>query len=441
MKTKAIGKYVVALCLFACSALGQSLTHGPVVGGVVGSSAKVFVRTDVAATVAIRYGTDPNLVTYSTSSSFVTSSTNDFTKTIPISSLTSETKYYLNVTVNGTPALSAPYPSFKTFAFPNRTRNFNFVVMSDFTTVQNLGSHSQTYASALAEGPAFAFIGGDFDHRNPDMLSAKRNMFKDLYGYTTVCPRCYMQEFVVNTLRQMPIIHQWDDHDAGGNNLDRNYLNWGLSQQVFQEYVPTYTLPTVSPGIWQNFRYAQVEGFVLDCRSQRDPELDFDDASKSMLDGVPLGATGQLQWLENALVASTAKWKILFSSVTVNPTTKFPDGWAGYQTEWNALKSFIDSHGIKNVVIVSGDLHLGAIDDGTHGSGTQTAFPEMCVLQPNGLGDCPTTNDPGVWTQGTYQGTCSGYGLVTIQTNPDRLTFQAVDEFGIRHITYTITAQ
>src|SRR5256885_16217810 len=39
-------------------ASGQVLTHGPVVGGVTGSEAKVFVRTDQAGSVALRYGTD-----------------------------------------------------------------------------------------------------------------------------------------------------------------------------------------------------------------------------------------------------------------------------------------------------------------------------------------------------------------------------------------------
>jgi len=113
MKARMIGKTVAALCLlFAPATLGQTLTHGPVVGGVFGAVANVFLRTSDVATVAIRYGTDPNLMTYSVSSSFTTSLTNDFTKIIPLSGLSPETKYYLNVTINGTPVLTAPYPSF-----------------------------------------------------------------------------------------------------------------------------------------------------------------------------------------------------------------------------------------------------------------------------------------------------------------------------------------
>ena len=207
-------------------------------------------------------------------------------------------------------------------------------------------------------------------------------MFKDLYDANTP----YMADFVNLILQQTPIIHQWDDHDAGMNDIDRTYPDWNLSQKVFEEYVPRYPLPSVTPGIWQKFSYAQADFFVLDCRSQRDPKLDPDDENKSMLDGNDLGAAGQLQWLEDGLLSSTARWKIIFTSVNINPTTNFPDGWAGYQTEWNFLRSFINTNNIQGVVFISGDLHAGGIDNGTN-----AGFPELCVIQANGIaGRCPT---------------------------------------------------
>ena len=256
-------------------------------------------------------------------------------------------------------------------------------------------------------------------------------MFKALYDANTP----YMGDFVNLILRKMPIMHQWDDHDAGLNNIDKTYPDWNLSQQVFQEYVPSYPLPSVTPGIWQKSSYAQVDCFVLDCRSQRDPEADPDDANKSMLDGNNLGGTGELQWLRDGLLASTARWKIVFTSVVINPTTKFPDGWAGYQTEWNALRDFVSTSNIQGVVFISGDLHLGAIDNGTN-----AGFAEMCVPQPNGVGGCPT-NPPGTWSEGYYQGDCKGFSLVTVSTDPDQLNLQVLDEFGSTRISYTLSDQ
>ena len=411
---------------------GQVLTHGPVVGGVTASEAKVFVRTDRAANVMLRYGTDPTLEFFTVTPPFSTDAANDFTKIVPLAGLAAESPYYLDILVNGVPQLVRPYPSFTTFPPSGNPRNFSFIVLTDFTSVASLRTKVPTYASAAATNPAFAFIGGDFDHRNPKSINRKRKMFQDLYDPTTR----YMDGFVPLILHKMPIIHQWDDHDAGLNNLDRTYPDWAVTQQAFNEYIPSYQLPSIAPGIWQKFSYAQVDGFVLDCRSQRDPETDPDGPNKSMLDGNALGASGELQWLEDGLRTSTARWKIIFTSVVINPTTKYPDGWAGYQTEWNALRDFIDMNNIKGVVFISGDLHMGAIDDGTN-----AGFPEMSVPQPNGneTGHCATTDYNGTWSEGYYTDSCIGFGLVTVSQALDELILQVADQYGVIHISYTVS--
>jgi len=360
------------------------------------------------------------------------SAVSDFTQIIPLTGLSPETTYYLNVLVNDIPQLTGPpYPSFATFPPSGVSRDFKFVALSDFVAIRSLHASVQTFASAAALLPAFVFIGGDFDHRNPVSLADKRTMFHDLYDPNTA----YMTDFVPLILRKFPIVHQWDDHDSGLNNLDRTYPNWSLSQQAFQENMPAYSLPSVSPGIWQKFSYAQADCFVLDCRSQRDPENDPDGPDKSMLDGNALGATGELAWLEEGLLASSARWKIVFSSVVTNTGTKFPDGWAGYQTEWNGLRDFITTNNIKGVVFISGDLHLGAIDDGTN-----AGFPEMCVAQPTGneTGHCPTSSYYGTWSEGYYAGTCTGFGLVTVSESLDELIFKVADQYGNIHISYAV---
>jgi len=400
---------------------------------VTASSANVFVRTDQETSVALRYGTDPNLATYLVSQTVQTSAASDFTTIIPLTGLRAEMTYYLNAVVDGIPHLSAPpYPSFKSFAPQGVLRNFKFVVLADFTNVQRLAKTTTTFASASAELPDFVFIGGDFDHRNPDTLADKRTMFKELYDRTTP----FMSDFVPLILERAAIVHQWDDHDAGRNNIDRTYPRWGLTQQVFQEYVPSYPLPAVSPGIWQKFSYAQAEFYVLDCRSQRDPDREVDQGDKSMLDGNNLGATGQLQWLKDGLLASTARWKIIFTSVVANASTKFPEGWAAYQREWGELKDFITANHIKGVVFISGDLHLGAIDNGT-----ATGFPEMCVAAANSQDEdarCSTAFE-GAWSEGYFEDPCPGYGLVTVSTRPNRLILQAVDESGAIRVAYTVS--
>ena len=108
--------WLFAQMLIASTIFGQVLTHGPAVRDVTASEAKVFVRTDKAASVTLCYGSDPNLDTYLVSTAFVTSSPSDFIKVISLSNLIPKTSYYLNVLVNGVPQLTGPpYPSFTTF--------------------------------------------------------------------------------------------------------------------------------------------------------------------------------------------------------------------------------------------------------------------------------------------------------------------------------------
>src|SRR5216117_3157434 len=205
-RTYAATILVIAQVVVAHFTFGQVLTHGPVVGGVTDSTANVFVRTDQAATVEIHYGTDPNLSTYSTSQAFSTDLASDFTKIVPLANLMAETTYYLDVAVNAVPQMAAPYPSFTAFPPSGTSRTFNFVVLTDFVSINKLHDTVETFASAAAENPVFAFIGGDFDHRNPKTLDDKRQMFKDLYDPNTP----HIGDFVNLILRRTPIMHQWD---------------------------------------------------------------------------------------------------------------------------------------------------------------------------------------------------------------------------------------
>ena len=214
------------------------LTHGPVVGGVTPNRARVFVRTDSPGLASIQIGTDSALSTPWITDSITTSSQSDFTAIIPLPNLTPGTRYFMNVLVNGIPQLKPPYPTFKTFPPVGRATQFKFIILTDFMPQRNVKETVSTYANASLEDSAFAFIGGDFDHRNPVSRESKRKMFKDLYDANSIG----LHGFVSEILRKVPIVHHWDDHDTGGNNIDKNYQDQNVSYHIFREYVPTYPL-------------------------------------------------------------------------------------------------------------------------------------------------------------------------------------------------------
>jgi len=405
------------------------LSHGPVVGAVTDSTARVFARTSDNAEVRVRYGKLADLSDAIESNAQRTSTEHDMTTIISLSNLDPATVYYIDILVDGVSQLSAPYPQFKTFPPAGSAQEFKFVHLTDSSAAPNLTAKS--FANADAEHPDFVILGGDFPHGNPQTLEDRRVLYKQLYDPAT-SPS--MNDFVNLILRRYPIAHMWDDHDYGMNNGDKTYPRKAMSFQVLQEYYPLY--PVTAFGDWQKFSYTQADFFLLDSRSQRDPNGTPDGSDKSMLDGDNLGAQGQWVWLTEGLKNSTATWKFILTPVVFNTTTKGVEAWGGFGYEREKLIRFIKDNGIKGIIFISGDLHAGGIDNGEN-----SAFPEMVNNGPNGPG-CLSTARVGKWSEGSYGDNsgapCNGYGVITVMTNPDRVLLQVKDSFGRTRAEYIV---
>jgi alkaline phosphatase D len=447
------------------------MTHGPIVDGVTSSSAIIWARTDVTATVSINYGTSPNLT-----GGIVVTDTNptawdsDFTKKITLTDLSPNQQYYYNVLVDGVSQLNAsPLPTFKTFPLEGTPTPFKVVYLTDFCCFGPDYTVTpppvDTFMNAANEHPDLIFIGGDFDHRDPagdsydDAVTQKRDMFKDLYT-----PKTNWTNFL-DLFKSYPVAHQWDDHDSGRNDDAKNYPFYNASKRVLSEYFPTYDLPpdTEAYGDWQKFTYGNADFFVLDARSQRDPPTytPTPPDQKSMLDGNDLiqQNKGQLYWLEQGLAASEAAgrtWKFILSPVVFNTTMTKPDSWYGYSDEHDDLVTYINNNHIHNVIVLSGDIHAGGIDNGDNAH-----LPEMAVPAANlklDRGATPTLDlpyaryfcfssgdSPGTWSEGTYPSStptapCPGYGVISVSTNPDQVRLQVKDEYATPQVDYVLTA-
>jgi hypothetical protein len=138
------------------------------------------------------------------------------------------------------------------------------------------------------------------------------------------------------------------------------------------------------------------------------------------------------------LLNSTATWKFIWSPVVFNKTLLKTDSWYGFPAERDALVAWINGSNpqqkvIKNVIVLSGDLHTGAIDDGVSGFGQ---LPEMLSPAVNFTSSSPQhcqsakNEDRGSWTNGMYTtgaaGTtpCNGYGVISVSPNAVTLTIK-----------------
>ena len=122
--------------------------------------------------------------------------------------------------------------------------------------------------------------------------------------------------------------------------------------------------------MWQKISCGNADIFVLDLRSNRDPNAG---PYPTMM------GTAKRDWLKQELLSSTAMFKIVISSVSahLNIHPKSTDQWGnGYTDEAAEMKLFIEANNLSNVLLVSGDLHSGGGID----TGSNIAWGECCSL-------------------------------------------------------------
>ncbi|MFQ5632401.1 MAG: alkaline phosphatase D family protein, partial [bacterium] len=247
----------------------------------------------------------------------------------------------------------------------------------------------------------------------------------------------------------------------------------------YKAMFPHYPLPNSGNGLWHKFTYGNADFFILDTRTQRDPNINgfrqagedslfFEpNSSHLLLQGNP-NIEGELQmdWLIRELQASTATWKFIGTSVQFNPAftravieyalllgrnrTPFPvsttsiansaaDSWGGFPHSMARLVKAVHEAQVENIIMMSGDSHTAAIDDGAN-----SLFPEIMA------GGLDRTNSRQIalaeffgifaWNQGGQTNTRdnfnSHYGQITV-FGDDSVRMNLVDEFGELITTYT----
>jgi phosphodiesterase/alkaline phosphatase D-like protein len=218
-----------------------------------------------------------------------------------------------------------------------------------------VGSNGAVFDAIRGLDPDLFVIDGDFHYAN--ITDGDPNAFREVLDYT-------MERSAQSALyRSTPVAYIWDDHDYGGDNADQTSPTRWASMAVYREYTPHYPLAGDDAPIYQAFTIGRVRFLLTDTRSSRTPRSAPDDENKTML-----GAE-QKAWLERELLIADDEYAL---TVWVNPTpwvgaaSAGSDSWAGYSTERREISDFIATHAIDRLVMLSGDAHMVAIDDGTN---------------------------------------------------------------------------
>jgi alkaline phosphatase D len=188
----------------------------------------------------------------------------------------------------------------------------------------------------------------------------------------------------------------WDDHDFGPNDSNSGFGLKGLALEIFKRQWAnrSWGLPEV-PGVFGSFMESDVEFFLVDGRYHRDSDRDKDHPDKTML------GSAQLRWLKNALLASTATFKVIVSgSQVLNDPQRF-EGWHNFRAERDGFLKWLQENAVRGVMIASGDRHhtelLRLPRAGTYPLHELTCSPTTAGAGRNARPEHPAIHVPGTF--------------------------------------------
>jgi alkaline phosphatase D len=190
----------------------------------------------------------------------------------------------------------------------------------------------------------------------------------------------------------------WDDHDYGPNDSDRGFALADAAREVFADYWPSRVLGQPdAPGVFRQVTWEDLDLFLLDDRSFRSPN----DAAVGP-DKVMYGER-QMAWLRDALLGSSATFKVIAGGgQMLNPVVNF-EGWAEFPAERAAFLDFLEQEAIEGVFFLSGDRHQSELIR-LERQGMQDLFELTCSPLTAGFANRDLDGEHDARVTGTWTG-------------------------------------
>jgi hypothetical protein len=271
-------------------------------------------------------------------------------------------------------------PEGSTATFPDGAADVTIA----FSSCARRGSNGAVFDAIRAATPDLYIITGDLFYG--DIGPNDQTAFRAAYDEALTRPA------QAALYRSVPIAYVWDDHDFGQNDADASAPSRPAAMAAYRDLAPHYPLRGDDAPIFQAFTIGRVRVILTDTRSGRDPA------------GSMLGVE-QLAWFEDELSRAAGEYALV---VWVNPDPWIAepepgaDHWGGFVDERQHIAELIERLRFPGFLMISGDAHMLAIDDGTHNiySGSSPGFP---IFHAGAL-DRPGSLKGGPYSEGAVPG-------------------------------------
>ena len=396
-------------------------------GALQPNSVRFKVRINHASTtVRIHLSTQPDLSDAFISGLQTADASNNYIVGLPAIGLQPNTHYYYGVESNGVVDMSQ-IGHFKTPG--TGAYSFSFA----FASCAASNSNHEVFAAINHADPLFFLHLGDMHYHN--ITQNDQDLYRDAYNQVFSNPR------QADLYRSCPIAYIWDDHDYGPNDSNGTSPGREAARLTYREYVPHYPLPAGNgdAAIYQAFTIGRVRFILTDLRSERSPKSAPDNETKTML------GPDQKAWFKNELLTAKGNHRLIVWACSlpwIAARASGADDWGGYSTERGELADFIRDNQIPPILIISGDAHMVAIDDGRNSDYATGGGAAMPVFHGSSLDQSGSVKG-GPYSHGTFPGR-GHFGLVTI-TDGDGSTIrvdlsgrQNVNESSIEIVGYSL---
>lgn len=294
-------------------------------------------------------------------------------------------------------------------------------ILGSFTTLKPTPHSFSIVASSCASTGSTHEVFKAINEENPSLFLHLGDLFyedihlNDPRLFIAAYEKVFASKLQQKLLRHIPIAYTWDDHDYGPNNSGKDSPSREAAQESYRNTVPSYTLHD-DQGIYQSFVVGRVLVILTDTRSFRDDYTLPNSLPKTML-GLKqkIWFKGQVQRVNNdpgielVIWANSVPW---IGSSDVDGD--WVDSWWRYEQERRELANFFVQNKIdKKMIIVGGDAHMVAIDDGTNSNFSDNpTLRGPLVFQVGALDQTPSVKG-GPYSHGAYPGG-GQYGIIQI---------------------------
>ncbi|HBR93578.1 MAG TPA: hypothetical protein DEA90_05375 [Opitutae bacterium] len=358
---------ISSLCLLilslASSALHGALVNGPMLSHLDMREAKIWLQTDEPSVVRIAYAANGNDAELTWSSPVQTRNTLAHTAVVTLDQVEPGIHYSYRVELNGELVTSpahfnspanyfdrSPPPDFKI-----AVAGAHYAVEEGFEPpYQTLGAGYDIFNSIADSKPALMVWAGNTAH-------LRRSDWTTQSGYLKRFAQARALPQLKQLLQSIPHYATWGEADFGAPHGGQRSTTRPIAERSFKAFWPRPIQVSQLDGVATQFRYADVDFFMLDVRSYRN---DTPNASTRM----QILGEEQIAWLRQALIQSTASFKLIIAGAPILNPADSRSNLSYAESEHTEFLQMLREERIAGLFFISGGKSYGELTRLVHAS-------------------------------------------------------------------------